>query len=121
VQSRWPRAELTEVDDDADDNEDDMEALVTPLRQTGAQAAVGNRVKRRRPGVMEEYEVRIISQDLWDPSATMSRYAIRSIQELQAIQPWCSMLAPELLNRMHRSESEEVAKCAFSSVAERPC
>lgn len=53
---------LEELEDsDEDGYDDDAEALVEPLRQSGVQAEVGKTIRRLKPGVMAPYEEQVRS------------------------------------------------------------
>jgi hypothetical protein len=57
----WPVVpELSELEESEEDGyDDDNEALVEPLRQSGVQAVVANTIRRRRPGTLELYEQQV--------------------------------------------------------------
>ena len=54
---RPTHAGLEELEESEEDGyDDDNEALVEPLRQSGAQAELSSTIRRRRPGALDRYE-----------------------------------------------------------------
>jgi hypothetical protein len=60
------------------------------------QAVVGAAVRPRGTRIPPD-EAAMIDVDLWQPDATVSRYAARQIQEMHAIEPWRTLLPHEAL------------------------